>query len=152
MGQLVGKIVLCLHNCPASLLKWPPSYTPLTSLPGLSTTCWSLWHVKVCLTSFLLGFYHPRWGTVILRDVIIPFLHSILHVCCRSIAQKAYLLPSCSSLLVTSAFRKWNLRLTSILALPLTLPPLQYCLIKHNHRSLSVPSYGSVTPKQPESF
>lgn len=153
VGHLVGKLVLCLHGSPALLLKPSSSYTSHTSLPGLSTT--SDLHI---LLPWLLNW--TRWGTVILSDLIIPFLYSILHVCCRSIAQKArsiaqkaYLLPSWRSLLVISAFRKRNLRMASTPTLPLTIPQVQegyHCLTK----AQQIPAhfhYKSVSHKKPQS-
>lgn len=127
-GTACGKAhVFLLHHpsfSPEAIIQLQISYLPLNPIPPSQGFL-----LPQTFISFLLSFYCCRWGTEV------PFHYSSLHVYFRSIVQKAYLLPLCRSLLVISAFRKLNLRVTS--ALPCRLPLLSFSsattpLQKHN--------------------
>lgn len=99
----------CCALVTSQLFSW--SHHPATNLIPRSQD----FLLPQTFTSFLLSFYCPRCGAVILRDIIIPFLYSLLHIDFSSIVQKTHLLPLWSSLSVISTFRKLNLGVTSVI-------------------------------------
>lgn len=105
MGQLVGKCTCSTLVTSQHLLKPSSSYKSNTFLQIPYLPPRDFYYLKPS---------HPSSSAFTvadeeLRNIIVPFYYSILHVYFRSIVQKAYLLPLYSSLSVISAFRKLNL-------------------------------------------